>query len=1052
LNTALEEVGKYAALLQLLPTATLLVDEVGYLAYANDFCAEIWQHPTDQLVGQNWMGLDTDLTLLRWKKLWRESQQQKRLRYTTHVLTQQDLLRPVSVQLLPLSQKAALLLVETTLPQTITDAQLQLLSRTRGYWHYDHFTQTCFFSASCLRLLGLDQAEDRQLPLSELAGLLGPLLGEQRYAELLEQVQQAVRANVPFEGEVIAAAGPIRLRVQNQHNALHVAFVAGVVEPIALDAGTRSPADFFSRFSLDHTDELIFWVDAAGKFIYTNQAFCRRVGYTATELAGTSANDFVVGRTEAQRQADWEELCKQKSAEGEHEMRTRDGRNFPVVFRTYYLQAEAQELACVFVHDAGDLKRQERLLELTKFSTDKSPDLIFWTRPNGSFVYVNERVAKALQYARSDFGAMQIKTIAPYFDAAARKAFWERLRQEKQFSGEYALTRRDGTEFPISANVNYLQFEGEEIACSFGRDIGAEKLQERRRRLSEFTVDHSNELILWVRPDGHIHFANQTFLERTGYGVEEVEEAPITRFFPTYTEEGRQRLWEQLREQQQFGLEASLGLKSGEVIPIYANFNYLVYEGQEFDCAYIRDWTKKHERDTQLELTQAALEEGREAVLWLNEDLRVRDLNRASLQLLGGAATQWQGLTLDKVLPGLDFTALAGKDPVEHHLPTPAGHTVFLEWSRTQVDLHGTTYYTLVGRNVTERVLRRKELEKAYQRIEEMTSHLQNENLVLREERDLHYDINNIVTVSPAYQRVLQQVGQVADTDTTVLITGETGTGKELLARAVHNLSDRQDYPLIKVNCAALPENLIESELFGHEKGAFTGAQERKKGRFELANRGTIFLDEIGELPLSLQVKLLRVLQEGEFERVGGTQSIRVDVRLIAATNRDLVQMVKDGHFRADLFYRINVFPIRNMPLRERPEDIEVLTEHFTQRFAREQGKKISRISSADLKNLQSYSFPGNVRELENIVERAVVLCQTETLRIPFEKQNVVELEQQRFLTFGEMQRQYIIDALKKTSGRISGPAGAGRLLGLNDRTLMSKMRKFKIEKREYIL
>jgi len=288
--------------------------------------------------------------------------------------------------------------------------------------------------------------------------------------------------------------------------------------------------------------------------------------------------------------------------------------------------------------------------------------------------------------------------------------------------------------------------------------------------------------------------------------------------------------------------------------------------------------------------------------------------------------------------------------------------------------------------------------------------------------------------------------------NTTVLITGETGTGKELLARAIHKMSDRNEAPLIKVNCAALPESLIESELFGHEKGAFTGAISRKKGRFELADGGTLFLDEVGEMPLDLQAKLLRVLQEDEFERLGGTETIKVDVRLIAATNRNLEKMVAKGSFRADLYYRLNVFPIHNLALRKRRDDIPVLIEYFANKFAKRQGKKIKEINAVDLENLKSYDFPGNIRELENIVERAVVICNSETLNIPFDERRQKTSKKEGFATFEDMQRKHIVAALKRTGGRITGPDGAGKLLGLNDRTLMSKMRKLDIHKREYLL
>jgi chemotaxis protein methyltransferase CheR len=281
-----------------------------------------------------------------------------------------------------------------------------------------------------------------------------------------------------------------------------------------------------------------------------------------------------------------------------------------------------------------------------------------------------------------------------------------------------------------------------------------------------------------------------------------------------------------------------------------------------------------------------------------------------------------------------------------------------------------------------------------------------------------------------------------------VLITGETGTGKELVARAIHSASLRKDRPLVRVNCAALTPTLVESELFGHEKGAFTGATARKIGRFELANGATIFLDEIGELPLELQSKLLRVIQEGEFERLGSSKTIMVDVRIIAATNRNLKMAVEQGGFREDLWYRLNVFPITVPPLRDRKEDIPVLIEHFVQRFSQKVGKKISSISPGSLRILQDYAWPGNVRELANVLERAVINTNGAVLRIVdhFEKPQVDALTQSD-KTLEEMEKEYIIRILDSTGWRIDGRRGAAKILGLNPSTLRTRMAKLGIQK-----
>jgi len=344
-----------------------------------------------------------------------------------------------------------------------------------------------------------------------------------------------------------------------------------------------------------------------------------------------------------------------------------------------------------------------------------------------------------------------------------------------------------------------------------------------------------------------------------------------------------------------------------------------------------------------------------------------------------------------------------------------------------------------------ERTRAEEELRKALSEVEDLKNKLQAENIYLQEEIKSQHNFEQIVGVSVAIKKVFQNIEKVARTDSTVLITGETGTGKELVSRAIHTLGNRAKGPLITVNCAALPAGLIESELFGHEKGAFTGALSRKKGRFELADGGTIFLDEIGEIPMETQTKLLRVLQEQEFERVGGTQPLKIDVRVIAATNKDLEQLVKAGIFRADLYYRLNIFPIVVPPLRDRREDIPLLTAYFVSTFARRMGKKVDRVSPRVQHDLTTYSWPGNVRELANVLERAVILCDG-----GFLEQDHVTVSGPRTLSsedfnLEETERQHILKALQKTDWRVGGAGGAAELLGLNRTTLLARMKKLGI-------
>jgi PAS domain S-box-containing protein len=377
------------------------------------------------------------------------------------------------------------------------------------------------------------------------------------------------------------------------------------------------------------------------------------------------------------------------------------------------------------------------------------------------------------------------------------------------------------------------------------------------------------------------------------------------------------------------------------------------------------------------------------------------------------------------------------------------GHPVVNE-SGDLVEFVGTAI------DVTEQAQARIELEKAFEEIKRLKDRLHDENLALREQIDQAFMFEEIVGASPALQSVLSSIVKVAPTDSTVLITGETGTGKELIARAIHKHSQRSGQAFISVNCASIPSSLIASELFGHEKGAFTGAVQRRQGRFEMAHSGTIFLDEVGELPPDTQIALLRVLQERQFERVGGNRVLPTDVRVIAATNRDLTAAIAAGAFRADLFYRLNVFPIEVPPLHKRKEDIPMLVEYFVKRYAEKAGKQICKIDNKTLELCQSYPWPGNIRELQNIVERSVILCSGDTFWI--EKAWLASHEAARQDlpgplpdTLQNQERQIIETALAESKGKVAGPQGAAAKLGIPRTTLDSKIKLLKIKKRKFI-
>jgi PAS domain S-box-containing protein len=428
--------------------------------------------------------------------------------------------------------------------------------------------------------------------------------------------------------------------------------------------------------------------------------------------------------------------------------------------------------------------------------------------------------------------------------------------------------------------------------------------------------------------------------------------------------------------------------------------------------------------------------------------------NQAMLDYLGFSLEEWQTGDPRRFVHPDDFERMMSQDHIKflNGLPhevelrllgTDEKYRWFLvRYSPLRDEQGRITRWYLAGTDIEDR--------------KQSEQRLQNENVALREEIDRASMFEEIVGISSALHAVLSLVSRVAPTDSTVLITGETGTGKELIARAVHKRSQRSSRPFVSVNCAAIPRDLIASELFGHEKGAFTGAVQRRFGRFELAEGGTIFLDEIGELPAETQVALLRVLQEREFERVGGTGSIRANVRVIAATNRDLPSAISGNTFRSDLFYRLNVFPIEVPPLRKRREDIPVLVEYFIDRYARKAGKRIRGVNRRSLELLQSYPWPGNIRELQNVIERSAIVCDTETFSVdeswlswqPLASEPESHPELSRKLATRE--REMIEAALRESGGRVSGPHGAAIKLGIPGSTLDSKIRALNIDKNRF--
>ncbi len=435
---------------------------------------------------------------------------------------------------------------------------------------------------------------------------------------------------------------------------------------------------------------------------------------------------------------------------------------------------------------------------------------------------------------------------------------------------------------------------------------------------------------------------------------------------------------------------------------------------------------------------------------WSEETYRIFEYDQTVKPALQLALERVHPEDLQLVQQVTTGAAQGGKDvDVEHRLLMPDGRVKTIRvLGHTSQEPDGKSIFLGAITDISV-------VKNAFEEIRVLRDQLYKENLALREEIDITRMFEEIVGSSPALQAVLAKVAKVAPADSTVLITGETGTGKELIARAIHKRSQRSARAFVSVNCAAIPHDLIASELFGHEKGAFTGATQRRLGRFESADGGTIFLDEVGELPAETQILLLRVLQEREFQRVGSNESLKIDVRVVAATNRNLEEAIAAGGFREDLFYRLNVFPIEVPPLRQRKEDIPLLVEYFVDRYASKAGKKITGIDKRSLDLLQLYAWPGNIRELQNVIERSVIVCDTENLSVDESwvgrgTRSSGTTVQHLSDRLAAQERELIEAALAESYGKVSGPSGAAARLGIPQSTLDSKIRSLKINKHRF--
>jgi len=643
--------------------------------------------------------------------------------------------------------------------------------------------------------------------------------------------------------------------------------------------------------------------------------------------------------------------------------------------------------------------------------------------------------------------------------------------KRQHFQIEKRYRRKDGILLWVRNNVALIPGFADAAPFLFAvvEDITQRKQEESARRYSDeryrIVVETASDAIVSIDENSVILFVNPATSKIFGYDASELIGQPLTTLMPDYMRElhtvGFKRYLDIARRHINWqGTELIALRKNSEEFPVEVSFGELAINGRRLFTGFIRDITERKRAEEKIRQSEMELRQILDfapqylAVLGPDRDRDRLFVNKAMLNYFGFTLEEWRSCHRRKYYHPDDWERVASETQSEFLSCLPHEYEArflrkdgqyrwfLIRWSPLRDEQGRVTHWYTAATDIQDR--------------KEAEQRLQDENVALREEIDKASMFEEIVGISPALHAVLSRVSKVAPTDSTVLVTGETGTGKELVARAIHRRSHRSSRAFVSVNCAAIPRDLIASELFGHEKGAFTGATQRRLGRFELAEGGTIFLDEVGELPAETQIALLRVLQEHEFGRVGGTGSIRTNVRVIAATNRDLEAAIAAGSFRSDLFYRLNVFPMEVPPLRERQEDIPVLVEYFIDRYASKAGKSIRGVNKKSLELLQSYPWPGNVRELQNVIERSVIVCDTENFSVDeswLSRQPLVsEPKTQSELARkpASKEKEIIEAALRESGGRVYGPSGAASRLGIPRSTLESKIRSLKISKSHF--
>ena len=826
--------------------------------------------------------------------------------------------------------------------------------------------------------------------------------------------------------------------------------------------------------------EGVLWVEVSGKLHHANTAAARLLGYAPADLLRHSYLEIDPNYSLLGWKRFWKRLPDGAGEFLDTQFVNAAGGLFGVRGHVVRTAGPAGQALCqVAFTSTEDGRREADLLTVLE---DHARTAVWEYSLSTGQVYLSARLREWLGwsperdfYPATEFVGRLAEALTPGHRAAAAATLETLTAAARPFELELALGGAAPVELYLRGQSVANELEVHKIYGTAVRaaDRPTAAVPGATHAAYPFTLDQATDAVFWIDPtELRVTYANARACETTGYDRRELTGLPLARLFPADLAPVLRLFVDEATQEHFRTLETEAQRKDGSPYPTRATLHrYTGADGGEMLVLLSRDASREQQDREDRQLYTTTLDSLQEWVVWLAGDHRVVKMNAAARRKLGRRTTRpLRGLPIGELMPGLDVPPLTrvrqeqldgrARADVDYPYAGPDGKTRTLQIRFVPVTANSQLFLSVVCRDVTTELNNKRRLQEAKRRVDELRRQLESENEVLREEIGTVQATGPIITVSPKYKRILGQIGQVAGTDATVLVTGETGTGKELLAQSIHNFSLRSARRMVSVNCAALPENLIESELFGHERGAFTGAFAQKKGKFELADGSTIFLDEIGELPLDMQAKLLRALQEGEIQRIGSSDVINVDVRVVAATNRDLERMISEGTFREDLFYRLNVFPIHNLPLRERPEDIPVLVKHFTRQYAQKMGRPVSQIDPRDLAKLQDYAFPGNVRELINLVERAVITSTDSTLNLgtslrvlrrATRSDGVLSLSPtDPLVSFEEMQRQYIREALRRSKGKVTGKGGAAEALDINGRTLLSKMHKLGIDAAEF--